>query len=199
MSKSQHILNKESTILQSITEYQIKGYPDYLSSGKTQKVSKNTQTSYDYLIMTKLGMNLKEVMKSLNVKQLELKTVVQIGIQIIDRLQALHELGYIYCDLKLDNIMIGSKSYNSLESSKIYLVDLGVAMPYLNNENLHLRCDEKKIFTGNILFASKNAFAYKQQSRRDDLIALVYLLIYLLNKRELVFTKDLKANMVNYF
>lgn len=66
-------------------------------------------------------------------------------------------------------------------------------------------------FNGNILFASKNAFKYKgkfallkktllylDQSRRDDLISLCYLLVFFLNGK-LDWLGDLMDSDPNYF
>ena len=35
------------------------------------------------------------------------KTVLQIGIQLLDSFRMIHEAGYTYNDLKLDNVLIG--------------------------------------------------------------------------------------------
>jgi len=37
------------------------------------------------------------------------------------------------------------------------------------------------LFQGNLIFASKNAFKLNTLSRRDDLISLVYFLLYLVD------------------
>lgn len=43
-----------------------------------------------------------------------------------------------------------------------------------------------KVFRGNIMFASPNQLNFRTTSRRDDLISLVYLMIYMLNQGELI-------------
>jgi hypothetical protein len=40
---------------------------------------------------------------------------------------------------------------------------------------------DQDIFFGNFLFASVNAFRFKTQSRRDDLISLCYMLVYMVD------------------
>ncbi len=43
----------------------------------------------------------------LNAKhRFSLKTVIQIGVQLVDRLQQLHDKGFLHSDLKPENIMI---------------------------------------------------------------------------------------------
>ena len=54
---------------------------------------------------------------------------------------------------------------------------------YVHKKGLHLLEDtlEDKNFKGNILFASKNQLEFKLTSRRDDIIALCYMMLYLVN------------------
>lgn len=50
---------------------------------------------------------------------------MMIGLQVIDRLEAFHRIGYIHRDVKPDNLGIGL-----YEKSKIiYLFDFGLAHP----------------------------------------------------------------------
>lgn len=73
-----------------------------------------------------------QVMRKTKKKCFSLKTVVQIGSQIVERLQALHGAGYLFMDLKPDNILLGSPNLHSVESSLIYLVDFGISKKYLD-------------------------------------------------------------------
>jgi casein kinase I homolog HRR25 len=91
-------------------------------------------------------------------------------------------VGYIYNDLKPDNICVGIyRDSNSLHILK--LIDFGLALPYLQLNEItgvkeHVKCVQKN-FQGNLAFSSKNAFNETTLSRRDDLISLVYMLTYL--------------------
>lgn len=57
--------------------------------------------------MEKLGGSMQSFMKKFN-KKLSLQTVIQISIQLINRLQAVHQFGFVYNDLKPDNILVGN-------------------------------------------------------------------------------------------
>lgn len=70
-----------------------------------------------------------------------LATSLKIGLQLIERLKDLHELGYIHRDLKPENICIGVENQASL----IYLIDFGLAKPYLDQKRVHIPIREKSV------------------------------------------------------
>lgn len=96
--------------------------------------------------MNKLGSNLKNVVRRTKKKAFTLKTVLQIGKQLLERLEALHELGYLFLDLKLDNILLGSHNLHTTESSLIYLVDFGISRRYLDHSFEHIPKINKNTF-----------------------------------------------------
>lgn len=118
----------------------------------------------------------------INRDKFSFNTVNLVGIQLITLLEQIHSIGYIYNDLKPDNICIGE--YDNPQSlNKLKLIDFGLATSYLKlnaatQEMEHLKC-ERRQFQGNLAFSSKNAFMEMTLSRRDDLISLVYMLTYL--------------------
>ena len=60
---------------------------------------------------------------------------------------------------------------------KIYIIDFGLSKPYTINGE-HIDYKKKLKFMGTPDFASINAHNFTEQSRRDDLEALSYMLIY---------------------
>lgn len=103
---------------------------------------------------------------------------------MIELLKLLHEKGYFHSDLKLDNIMIGDPNLNRSNMNKLHLIDFGSSKTYLNEDGSHVAEQNEVPFKGNILFQSKNAFKKKSLSRRDDIISLGYILIFLLNTNQ---------------
>jgi len=104
----------------------------------------------------------------------------------------IHETGYIYNDLKLDNILIGDD--NDLPNSKhslykIRLIDFGLAKKYIHESGTHMPRKTESTFQGNLIFASKNTFNMTSNSRRDDLISLCYLMLYLVDG-DLIFLEN---------
>jgi len=61
-------------------------------------------------------------------------------------------------DIKPENILLGSASRRSLDSSLIYLIDFGISRFYLNPDGNHLPFKYGVAFSGNVLFSSVNAF-----------------------------------------
>ena len=82
-------------------------------------------------------------------------------------------------DLKPNNIVIGDA--DDTELHKIRIIDFGISKKFRDINGNHINCGQESIFQGNFVFASVNAHNYITLSRRDDLIQLCYLLVYLLD------------------
>ena len=75
-----------------------KGFPYVYGDGKHE--------DSPYIIMQLLGLNLFDLIKR-NKKYFCTKTAVSIGISLISLVETMHGKGFIHCDIKPDNIMIG--------------------------------------------------------------------------------------------
>lgn len=118
--------------------------------------------------------------------------------QIIDRLISLHRAGYIHCDIKPDNVLLGSEDRRAPESSDICLIDFGIAKRYCDPSGIHIEKKRDVPFAGNVLFASKNAFKLIDLSRRDDFISLCYLIGFFISG-ELPWLGKLRPGDPNFF
>lgn len=83
--------------------------------------------------------------------------MVSIGIQLFNLIESFHASGYIHCDIKPDNIMIGDFRIDRESMNKMYLIDYGIAQKYLKDKE-HIIFKENVTFRGNILFSSKHCF-----------------------------------------
>lgn len=138
---------------------------------------------WSYIVQDKLGDTMENYLFDRNEPFTE-KTVLQIGIQLLDAFKMVHESGYTYNDLKLDNVLIGDSQDipNSKQSLyKVRLIDFGLAKKYLLDNGQHIPQKKEKLFQGNLIFASVNTFNMLSHSRRDDLISLCYFLLYLID------------------
>lgn len=117
------------------------------------------------------------------------QTVVEIGTSLLSSLQKVHNEGYVYNDLKPDNILVDycakmPKRYypgNAFRSTSLNLIDFGFAQKYRNKDKSHQPRENIDVFKGNLVFASRDQLKFKKTSRKDDLESLMYLLIYFLN------------------
>ena len=93
---------------------------------------------------------------------------------MIDILSHIHSFGVIHKDIKPDNILIGYKN----NRHRIYLVDYGLSNNYLVDKITHIPFRDDRNFAGTYRYSSIRNHSGMEQSRRDDLESLGYVLIY---------------------
>lgn len=139
------------------------GIPKIYESGRDNETS--------YMVLQLLGKNMGTVQKERGGK-LELGTTVNAGLQILSRLEYIHQKGYIHRDVKPQQFLL------SLCGKIIYLVDYGLSQKYIY-DNHHLAFQNHCSKVGNSTFASLNDHTGLRQSRRDDLESLAYMLVFM--------------------
>ena len=133
-------------------------------------------TEFNVLVMELLGKSLEYLFEKMN-KKFSLKTVCMLGIQMITRLQYIHNKHILHRDIKPDNFIMGLDN----NSWKVYLIDFGLSKKYRSSKTLkHIKFAEHKKLIGTARYASINALAECEQGRRDDMEALGYVLMYFL-------------------
>ena len=161
------ILESEAFLLYSIAG---PGIPEVKSFGKTKK--------YNILVEPLLGKSLFDIFAE-NHKTMSLSDVCLIGKQAIDRIQWVHSKNIVHRDIKPDNFLIGRNDPNVL-----YLIDFGLSKKFRSTTTgKHIRFGFTGKLTGTVRFASANALRGGEQSRRDDIESIGYMLIYFLKKR----------------
>lgn len=130
--------------------------------------------SYNVLVMDCLGPSLEDRLNECR-RRLSIKSVLMIGIQAMRRIEFVHSKSFLHRDIKPDNMLMGSH-----DTSTVYLVDFGLAKRFRDHgTKQHLPYREGKHLTGTARYASINTHLGIEQSRRDDLESLGYVLIYL--------------------
>ena len=161
------ILESEAFLLYSIAGL---GIPEVKSFGKVK--------NYNILVEPLLGKSLFDIFAE-NHKEMSLEDVCLIGKQVIDRIQWVHSKYIVHRDIKPDNFLIGKKDPNV-----IYLIDFGLSKKYRSSTtNKHIRFGFTGKLTGTVRFASANALRGGEQSRRDDIESIGYMLVYFLKKK----------------
>ena len=164
--------------------YNLKGYgiPKIISYGISGK--------YNILVETLLGKSLYE-MKIKN--KFTLKDICMVAIQIINRLKFIHSKNVIHCDIKPQNFLIGHS-----DPSIIYICDFGISQKYrsdLSGKHIKMtKSNKKKYLT--LFYSSVNSLFGYQQSRRDELESLGYILLHL--NKDLPWEKIKFTNLDEY-
>ncbi len=131
---------------------------------------------FNILVMELLGKSLEDVFQSQQ-KKFTVKTVCMVGIQMLDRLEFVHSKNIIHRDIKPDNFVLGLGD----KSHIIYVLDFGLSKKYRSSRtHQHIKFNVNKKLTGTARYASINALKGCEQSRRDDLEAIGYVLLYFL-------------------
>ena len=164
---------KPSQILKELKIYQLLGEKE----GFPAQYGIMLYKSQRVMGMELLGANLFELFIQCK-KKFSLKTVIMIALQMLDRLEALHSIGYIHRDIKPQNIMIGRAE----KSHILFLTDFGLSTQYSrSSKETVLPPLLSNQVTGNALFASVGSHLNYEPSPKDDLESLGYMLAYLLN------------------
>ena len=159
--------------------------PQLYHENKIMNIMKNCigfPTSYEYysteqdkiIIMDYLGPNLDIIMNKLPNKKFSIKTSLMIMIQCLERLKDLHDKKIIHRDIKPENFLIGRKN----KERTIYLIDFGLSKKYINDNNIHIPLKKDRNIIGTVRYISMNTHQGLEQSRRDDLESLFYIIIY---------------------
>jgi serine/threonine protein kinase len=161
-------------------------YPQLLFEAKLMKsISSNgipqmfwfgVAGEYNTLVMELLGQNLEDLF-SFCTKNFTLKTILLIACEMLERIKHLHDCHHVHRDIKPENFLVGKGN----TESTIYLIDFGLAKRYRDEQTrIHICYKDNKNLTGTARYASRNAHKGIEQSRRDDLESIGYVLVYFL-------------------
>jgi len=83
-------------------------------------------------------------------KKFNMFTVLNIGIQVINRLEAIHKKGFVHRDIKAHNFVVGKGEKRGV----VYIIDFGLSKKYVTKTGEHIPFQNGKTLVGTARYAS---------------------------------------------
>ncbi|XP_023032746.1 casein kinase I [Drosophila willistoni] len=134
------------------------------------------EPSFNAMVMELMGPSLEHLFQKCH-RCFTLKTILMLAEQMLQRLEYVHNHGFVHRDIKPENFVMGRGG----KSKMVFLIDFGLAKKFWNpSTDVHIPYREDCGLTGTARYASLCSHDGMEQSRRDDLMSVGYVLIYFL-------------------
>jgi len=125
------------------------------------------------MVMQRLGDSLSDYFKLCG-KRFSLQTTICVAIELLKILESLHNTGLLHRDIKLQNFLVGYESHTDF-----FVCDFGLSDYFINQQTQkHIPRTKGHSRYGTVRYASLNNHKGVEQSRRDDLESLGFVLLY---------------------
>jgi serine/threonine protein kinase len=123
-----------------------------------------------------IGPSLSSILKRLPTHSFTLSTAIRAAKHSLLALESLHGLGFVHRDVKPGNILV--RAFPQPEQPPVCLIDFGLVRIYRDQRTReHEKPRPRTGFRGTKTYASLNAHAYTDLSRRDDLASWFYVIV----------------------
>ncbi|KAH9441851.1 hypothetical protein Pst134EA_032186 [Puccinia striiformis f. sp. tritici] len=126
---------------------------------------------YTALVMDLLGCSLDRQLSARG--KFSLKSVLMLADQMLVRLEQLRSAGFVHRDIKPGNFVMGRGSSSHI----VHMIDFGLSCRYRTDDYQHIPYTEGQPLVGTACYSSICTHLGIQQTRRDDLESLCYMLI----------------------
>ncbi|VDM48641.1 unnamed protein product [Toxocara canis] len=159
------VLKLDALVLKQLNKERVAiGFPRLIDAGRTEL--------YKYIVMELVGPDLQRLRRALTTKKFSLPTCLRVAAQTLERIQSLHDCGWLCRDVKANNFCIGRD-----DTTIIYMLDFGFARRYMKDDGTVIGKRTAAGLMGTIFYAPLAAHAFSDQCRRDDLESWFYMLI----------------------
>ncbi|VIO90151.1 Uncharacterized protein BM_BM17322 [Brugia malayi] len=157
------VLKLDVFVLREFQNTKTIGIPQLIDQGRTNQIK--------YVIMQLLGPDLDKLRRCLPGKKFTLTTALRLSIQTLDRIETLHDTGWLSRDIKANNFAIGLKDDNQT----VYILDFGFARRFRDKSGKFYQPRSSAALIGSIYYSSLAAHAFKDQCRKDDIESWFYM------------------------
>ncbi|KJH47351.1 hypothetical protein DICVIV_06556 [Dictyocaulus viviparus] len=141
------------------------GFPTLIIAGRTD--------TFKFCVMRLVGPDIRSLMWEMPNRRFSPSTSYRIAMQTLDRLEKLHEIGYINRDVKSQNFAIGLGN----QSSIIFMLDFGLTRRFRNQDGTLVKRRVSGPCVGTYPFAPLASATMRDQAPKDDLEGWFYMMM----------------------
>lgn len=149
---------------------------------KIRGFGKDPETKNNVLVMDLLGPNLDTLLRKTQGNRFSPSSVAYLADKMLDLVETLHMSGYVHRDLKPQNFVVEYSDELTLPRfPEVFLIDYGLVKSFVTpDKQFHVPPQMRRSMKGTVRYSSVNTHLGMDQSRRDDLQSLGYMLVYML-------------------
>ena len=127
---------------------------------------------FNILVMELMKVSLSDIIEK-HIGNIPISFIVKTSIDIMEIMKQVHTAGFIHRDIKPDNFMFNKRD-------QLCIIDLGLAKRYIDKNGTHMPFRQDRELIGTARYASINMHQGFEPSRRDDMEAVGYMIMYML-------------------